>query len=103
MAIYKPGRPSQQKPPKAPGEYRIINKSSGKADYIGETNDLRRRKAEHQRKEKLNPQTQHFEWKKADGRSTSKTRREHEKTKIDRHGPPQNKTQGGEGRKAKRN
>ncbi len=41
-----------------------------------------------------------FEWKKADGRSTSNTRREHEQKKIAQHNPPLNKSKGGEGRKA---
>ena len=41
-----------------------------------------------------------FEYKVADGRSTSKTRREHEKQKIEQHKPSLNKSKGGEGRKA---
>lgn len=41
-----------------------------------------------------------FEWKEADGRSTSKTRREHEQKKIEQHKPPLNKSVGGEGRLA---
>lgn len=43
-----------------------------------------------------------FEYKEADKRSTSKTRREHEKQKIKEHKPSQNKSCGGEGRKASR-
>lgn len=39
-----------------------------------------------------------FEWKQADGRSTSKTRREHEQKKIKQHDPSLNKSKGGEGR-----
>lgn len=41
-----------------------------------------------------------FEWKKADGRSTSTTRREHEQQKIKQHQPTLNNSAGGEGRKA---
>ena len=41
-----------------------------------------------------------FEYKEADKRSTSKTRREHERNKIEHHKPSQNKSIGGEGRKA---
>jgi hypothetical protein len=40
-----------------------------------------------------------FEWKRADKRSTSNTRREHEKAKIKEHQPPMNKSVGGEGRR----
>lgn len=42
-----------------------------------------------------------FEYKVADGRSTSKTRREHERQKIKEHNPTLNKSIGGEGRRAK--
>lgn len=41
-----------------------------------------------------------FEWKAADGRSTSNTRRDHEQKKIAQHKPALNKSKGGEGRKA---
>lgn len=43
-----------------------------------------------------------FEYKVADGRSTSHTRREHEKKKIKEHDPVLNKSKGGEGRPAKK-
>lgn len=43
-----------------------------------------------------------FEYKVADGRSTSYTRREHEKKKIKEHDPVLNKSKGGEGRPAKK-
>jgi hypothetical protein len=43
-----------------------------------------------------------YEYKVADGRSTSNTRREHEKQKIKQHNPPLNKSKGGEGRVAKK-
>ncbi len=43
-----------------------------------------------------------FEYKVADGRSTSKTRREHEQEKIKQHDPALNKSRGGEGRPAKK-
>ena len=44
-----------------------------------------------------------FEYKTADKRSTSKTRREHEQKKIAQHKPEQNKSVGGEGRIASKN
>lgn len=43
-----------------------------------------------------------FEYKEADRRSTSKTRREHEQEKIKQHKPILNKSVGGEGRPAKK-
>ena len=43
-----------------------------------------------------------YEWKEADGRSTSKTRRVHEQQKIEQHRPTLNKSIGGEGRIAKK-
>ena len=110
MAIYKPGRPNKynpttqtgQKPPAKPGEYRIRD-DSGTITYIGETNNLARRTGEHIRSGKLstghdNPGT--IEYKIADGRSTSNTRRQHEKEKIEQHQPTLNKSNGGEGRPA---
>lgn len=54
MGIYKQGRPKKynpktgegQKPPSAPGEYRIRDEN-GDIVYIGETNNLNRRMNEH--------------------------------------------------------
>ena len=73
--------------------------------YVGETNDLRRRMGEHLHHGKLaQPETRGgtLEWKTADGRSTSRTRRQHEQAKIARHDPPLNRSIGGEGRIAAR-
>lgn len=42
-----------------------------------------------------------FEYQVADGRTTSKTRRIHERDKIKQHNPVLNKSKGGEGRPAK--
>lgn len=101
MSTYRPGRPSKQEPPNAPGEYRWRNKDTGSVDYVGETNDLARRKCQHERSDKpVSSSTHDFEWKQADGRSTSNTRREHERDKIEKHNPPFNQRGGGGGRKA---
>lgn len=43
-----------------------------------------------------------FEWKVADGRTSSKIRREHERKKIKQYHPEMNGSRGGEGRIAKR-
>lgn len=108
MGIYHAGRPKKydpfvqagQRPPHLPGEYRIRD-GSGELIYIGETNDLFRRMQEHIRRGKLqNGGT--IEFQAADGRSTSRTRREHERAKIAQHSPALNRSGGGEGRIAKR-
>ncbi len=112
MSLYKPGRPKKynpttktgNKPPEKAGEYRIRDKE-GKLVYIGETNNLQRRMNEHLRTGKMSnceEERYTFEWKVADGRSSSVTRREHERKKIDEHMPKMNKSKGGEGRIAKK-
>ena len=108
MGIYKPGRPTKykpgnnagSKPPTKPGEYRIRD-ASGEISYVGETNNLSRRTNEHVKTGMLSPGNT-IEYKIADGRSSSRTRREHEQQKIAQHNPPQNKSKGGEGRIAKK-
>ncbi len=112
MSIYKPGRPNKYdpttgvgvKPPARPGEYRMRD-DSGAITYVGETNNLARRIKEHIRSGKL-PVGQEgrntVEYKVADGRSTSNTRRKHEQQSIAKHQPPLNKSRGGEGRPAGR-
>ena len=109
MPIYRPGRPLKynpstgigHKPPAKPGEYRIRD-TEGNISYIGETNNLARRTAEHIRSGKLSGARggRTVEYQVADGRSTSHTRRMHEQAKILQHQPILNKTKGGEGRPA---
>lgn len=111
MADYKPGRPFKHnpttgagsRPPACPGEYRIRD-AQGNLQYIGETNNLRRRMEEHIRSGKLatgaNGGT--IEYKVASASSTSQSRRAHEQQKIAQHNPPLNKSRGGEGRPAGR-
>ena len=105
MSIYAPGRPVKYclgvstKPPPKPGEYRIRD-DSGLIVYLGETNNLKRRASEHLRTGKLT-NSGSYEYKVADGRSSSRTRREHERTKIAEHNPSLNRSRGGEGRIAK--
>lgn len=112
MSIYKPGRPFKFNPstgcgvtpPAKPGEYRIRS-GDGTITYIGETNNLARRAREHVRSGKLPAGqgcTSTIEYKVADGRSSSRTRRAHEQQKIAQHHPALNRSIGGEGRPAKR-
>lgn len=108
MGIYKSGRPIKYNPhtkagtapPHKPGEYRIRN-SLNIIDYLGETNDLKRRMNEHILTGKIS-YGDTIEYKIADNRSTSKTRRQHEQIKIKQHKPTKNKSKGGEGRIAKK-
>ena len=110
MSVYHSGRPCKYdpgadrgtRPPGKAGEYRIRD-GSGSIVYIGETNDLARRMGEHIRSGKLQTGADGgctFEYKIADGRSTSRTRREHERQKIGQHHPQLNRSAGGEGRPA---
>lgn len=111
MGTYKPGRPVKYNPgsgsglipPAMPGEYRIRN-PEGRIVYIGETNNLARRTSEHIRGGKLAGEhcRNTIEYKIADGRSTSHTRRMHEQAKISQHRPTLNRSSGGEGRPAVR-
>jgi len=103
MGIIKQGRPTRyrvgdDKPPASPGLY-TIRDDNGNVLYSGETNNLGRRAKEHQRRGMLGS-GQSFDFQVADGRSTSRTRRELEKQRISQLSPPQNQSSGGEGRTA---
>lgn len=108
MGIYSPGRPFKfdpfagtgSKPPNSPGEYRMRD-ASGSIAYIGETNSINRRMHEHMNSGKLKPGYT-LEYKLADRRSSSQTRRIHEQEKIAQHNPSLNRSVGGEGRIAKK-
>lgn len=108
MGIYKPGRPRTYIPatgkgtipPQKPGIYRIRS-TSGEILYIGETCNLHRRMQEHIRAGKISlsrTAPSRVEYKVADGRSTSSSRRAHERMKIAKHNPSLNRSRGGEGR-----
>ena len=106
MAIYKRGRPPKVDTnelfhlPEKPGEYRWRDKDKNIA-YIGETNNIKRRNKQHKKTGRLDDDYS-IEYMIADGRSTSKTRRKHEKNSIEKHQPYLNKSTGGEGRPAMR-
>ena len=94
--IYNPHTNYGKKPPRELGDYRIRNKKK-KIMYVGK-GILRDRCNAHKRKADKLKKGDTFEWKIADGRSSSKTINEHEKNKIKKHKPPRNKSRGGEGR-----
>lgn len=94
------GRPSKQAPPSSPGLYRFVNKDTREKAYIGESDDLKRRKREHQ--SQYSPDRYEFEWKSASSTSTSIDRRESEKQWIQKHKPSDNQRAGGAGRRPSR-
>ena len=51
MSALKKGRPRTTKPPAKPGVYRIVEKETEKIKYIGETDNLSKRKGQHFRKD----------------------------------------------------
>lgn len=106
MSLYKPGRAKElhpfdgggQRPPKAKGEYRILDGQSKKPVYIGVSKDLDRRMHEHIKTGKLNEQNSIFAYKVADGRASQQRLNEHERAKIKKHSPELNQRAGGAGR-----
>lgn len=105
MGTYKPGRYTKVRPgekiPNKPGAERWVSKKTGKVVYQGESSNVGNRIAA-QKRDKMPYTRGNYEaqYKVADGRSTSKTRREHERKKIAQHKPRFNKSSGGEGRRA---
>ena len=98
---YRNLRPGE-KPPAKPGAERYVSKKTGEVVYQGESSNLRDRMSK-QKRDKM-PYTRgnyQPQYKVADGRSTSKTRRQHEARKIKQKKPRFNKRAGGGGRPAK--
>lgn len=106
MSLYKSGRAkelhpltdSSQHPPKAKGEYRILNGETKKPVYIGVSNDLDRRMREHMKTGRINAQNSIFAFKVADGRASQQRLNNHEREKIKKHDPELNQRAGGAGR-----
>lgn len=85
--------------PHKPGEYRHINKKTGDIEYIGQTNDLRKRQQEHERNGKLDTSTQYVAYKEAKPNATKDDLLKTEKDHIEHHKPTGNKYKGGNGRR----
>jgi hypothetical protein len=66
--------------------------------YVGETNNLARRRGEHVRSNKLREGADTFEWKLSLPETTSAQRRDAERQHINKHSPPENRRRGGGGR-----
>ncbi len=92
-AILQEGRD----PPPAPGLYQYRNEITGGVDYVGETNDLRRRTNQHRQQGHFGAEHT-LEWRESVPSSTCAERREDEKRLIKKHKPKLNKTGGGNGR-----
>ena len=103
--VYRPGRYKRTGAdgmPSKPGAYRARSKKTDEVVYHGEAANLRSRDSQHSRDKSPHKRGNYYtEYKVADGRSTSNTRRKHEKRKIRQHQPKFNRRQGGGGRKAK--
>lgn len=112
---YRPGRPRRWEkgktklPPGSAGEYRIVDKESGKPVYIGESGNLQARLNQHTRQtqnptrtdksSRNNPKKHRVDYQLAKPGASTEARRKHERSKIAQHKPPWNKDAGGSGRK----
>jgi hypothetical protein len=85
--------------PHDPGIYRHINKKTGEIEYVGQTNDLRKRQQEHERNGKLNTQTQYVQYGTAKKDASKDDLLRTEKDHIARHHPKGNTYEGGNGRR----
>ncbi len=106
MPLYNSGRAKElhplkgrgQRPPKAKGEYRILDEVTKKPVYIGVTNNLDRRMHEHIHSGKISGKNSIFAYKVANGAATQQALNDHERMKIKKHSPALNKRAGGAGR-----
>lgn len=85
--------------PSEPGMYRHRNKQTGEIEYIGQTNNLRKRQQEHAREGRYDPRTQYVQYGIAKSGSTKDDLLQTEKNHISRHKPKGNTTAGGNGRR----
>ena len=104
VGITKKGRPSRQDPPDQLGLYRLTSKSTG--EYRIHRRNLRSRsgvKANNSGRTSLyHLRLTILNGRLPIGRSTSRTRREHERRRIDEHNPTLNRKRGGGGKHATR-
>lgn len=85
--------------PDKPGVYRHINKETGEIDYVGQTDNLRKRQQEHARAGKLDTNTQYVQFSEAKPDATKDDLCNTEVSHISRHNPTGNTTKGGNGRR----
>ncbi len=85
--------------PNAPGEYRHRNKSTGEVEYVGQTDNLRKRQQEHARNGKLDTDKQYVQYGEAKSTASKDDLLKTEVDHIARHKPSGNTTKGGNGRR----
>jgi hypothetical protein len=85
--------------PTEAGIYRHSNKQTGEVEYVGQTNNLRKRQQEHARNGKYNPETQNVQYSTARKDASKDNLLQTEKDHISRHKPKGNTTAGGNGRR----
>lgn len=85
--------------PTKPGVYRHVNNETGEIDYVGQTNNLRKRQQEHARAGKLDTNKQSIQFATAKPDATKDQLCETEKAHIAKHNPSGNTTKGGNGRR----
>jgi len=106
LAAIKPGRMNQtdqvkgkESPlPEKPGVYRHVNKETKKIEYVGQTDNIRKRQQEHARSGKLNTDKQNIQYAEAKANAGNTDLQQTEKNHIKRHKPAGNKYEGGNGR-----
>jgi hypothetical protein len=85
--------------PSTPGEYRHRNKSTGEVEYVGQTDNLRKRQQEHARDGKLDTDKQYVQYGAAKSTASKDDLCKTEVDHIARHKPSGNTTKGGNGRR----
>lgn len=85
--------------PEQPGVYRMVNKVTGIVDYVGQTNNIKRRIGEHKRSGNLDLVIHNIVYGIAKADATRDALCFTEKQHIKKHRPKKNKTQGGNGRR----
>ncbi len=85
--------------PDRPGIYRFVNKVTGAVDYVGQTNNVKRRIREHKRSGNLDVAIHNVVYGIAKANATRDALCFTERQHIKKHSPRKNKTQGGNGRR----
>lgn len=85
--------------PNRPGIYRFVNQVTGTVDYVGQTNNIKRRINEHKRSGHFNSVIHKVVYGIAKADATRDALCFTEKQHIKKHRPLKNKTKGGNGRR----
>lgn len=85
--------------PHKPGVYQHVNKKTGEVEYVGQTNDLRKRQQEHAREGKLDTEKQKVRYAASRDDANKDDLLKTEVDHIARHKPSGNTTKGGNGRR----